>query len=171
METRRQPAGRLRPPGRCGTSTGNSKVFTPRRSRITHGWKTGTPGSVPRLRIDQVMWFNWFFLVPVSIANVVVIAILVKIMQLLRKRGAKVEFHDPFCPTIRDDGETRLVHATDWNRLDISDPMTGRLLTARGVTVGPGRERPAERVTRSQSSNGVSSELIKQIWSGRIWAL
>jgi hypothetical protein len=28
-------------------------------------------------------------------------------------------------------GRTLLVHATDWNRLDISDPRTGKLLTAR----------------------------------------
>jgi len=39
--------------------------------------------TVPRLRIDQVMWFNWFRLVPLSIANVLVIATVVKIMQLL----------------------------------------------------------------------------------------
>ncbi len=39
--------------------------------------------TVPRLRIDQVMWFNWFRLVPLSIANVIVIATLVKIMQLI----------------------------------------------------------------------------------------
>lgn len=39
--------------------------------------------TVPRMRIDQVMWFNWFFLVPVSIANLLVVAVLVKLMQLL----------------------------------------------------------------------------------------
>ncbi len=32
------------------------------------------------------------------------------------------------------DGRTLLVHATGWNRLDISDPATGELLTPRGPT-------------------------------------
>ncbi|WP_165069702.1 hypothetical protein [Paludisphaera rhizosphaerae] len=32
------------------------------------------------------------------------------------------------------DGEPRLVHATDWNRLDVSDPRDGRLLTERAPT-------------------------------------
>jgi hypothetical protein len=36
------------------------------------------------------------------------------------------------------DGALRLVHGTDWNRLDVSDPRTGRLLTGRSL--GPPRE-------------------------------
>lgn len=32
------------------------------------------------------------------------------------------------------EGRTLLVHATDWNRLDISEPRSGRLLTSRGPT-------------------------------------
>jgi hypothetical protein len=32
------------------------------------------------------------------------------------------------------DGRTVLVHGTDWNRLDVSDPRTGELLTARAHT-------------------------------------
>ena len=32
-------------------------------------------------------------------------------------------------------GRTLLVHGTDWNRLDVSDPGTGALLTERGPTV------------------------------------
>src|SRR5690606_16178478 len=39
--------------------------------------------TVPRLRIDQVMGFNWFFLVPISILNVVLTALLVKVFQEL----------------------------------------------------------------------------------------
>ncbi|MGB1286561.1 MAG: complex I subunit 1/NuoH family protein, partial [Aggregatilineales bacterium] len=39
--------------------------------------------TVPRLRIDQVMAFNWFFLVPVSILNVLITAFLLKFMQWL----------------------------------------------------------------------------------------
>lgn len=37
--------------------------------------------TVPRLRIDQVMNFNWFFLVPVSILNLLVTALLVMVMK------------------------------------------------------------------------------------------
>jgi NADH-quinone oxidoreductase subunit H len=39
--------------------------------------------TVPRMRIDQVMNFNWFFLVPVSIVNVLLTAFLVKILQVV----------------------------------------------------------------------------------------
>ena len=38
--------------------------------------------TVPRLRIDQVMAFNWKFLVPISIINVIVMSFLLKILQL-----------------------------------------------------------------------------------------
>lgn len=38
--------------------------------------------TTPRLRIDQVMSFNWFFLVPVSIINVLLTALLLKVMQV-----------------------------------------------------------------------------------------
>lgn len=37
--------------------------------------------TVPRLRIDQIMAFNWKFLVPLSIANVVVLSAVLKVMQ------------------------------------------------------------------------------------------
>jgi NADH-quinone oxidoreductase subunit H len=37
--------------------------------------------TVPRLRIDQVMRFNWFFLVPVSIVNVILTSLFLKVMQ------------------------------------------------------------------------------------------
>jgi hypothetical protein len=37
--------------------------------------------TVPRLRIDQVMSFNWFFLVPLSIVNVLLTALILKVMQ------------------------------------------------------------------------------------------
>lgn len=39
--------------------------------------------TVPRLRIDQVMGFNWFFLVPLSIVNVLLTALLLKVMQVV----------------------------------------------------------------------------------------
>jgi NADH-quinone oxidoreductase subunit H len=38
--------------------------------------------TVPRMRIDQVMRFNWFFLVPVSILNVILTALVLKLLQV-----------------------------------------------------------------------------------------
>jgi NADH-quinone oxidoreductase subunit H len=38
--------------------------------------------TVPRVRIDQMMAFNWKFLVPVSIVNVLVMALLIKLVQI-----------------------------------------------------------------------------------------
>ena len=38
--------------------------------------------TVPRIRIDQMMSFNWKFLVPLSIVNLVVVAALLKLCQL-----------------------------------------------------------------------------------------
>lgn len=37
--------------------------------------------TVPRLRIDQIMDFNWKFLVPLSIGNVILVSFLLKFMQ------------------------------------------------------------------------------------------
>jgi len=39
--------------------------------------------TVPRLRIDQIMAFNWKFLVPLSIANLILISLALKVMQEL----------------------------------------------------------------------------------------
>ncbi|MDZ4671313.1 MAG: NADH-quinone oxidoreductase subunit NuoH [Phototrophicales bacterium] len=39
--------------------------------------------AIPRVRIDQLMNFNWKFLVPVSIVNVVMMAFLLKVVQAL----------------------------------------------------------------------------------------
>ena len=47
---------------------------------LTTLWLRNT---VPRLRIDQIMAFNWKFLVPLSIANIVLISLALKIMQEL----------------------------------------------------------------------------------------
>ena len=47
---------------------------------LTTLWLRNT---VPRLRIDQIMAFNWKFLVPLSIANVVFLSLALKVMQEL----------------------------------------------------------------------------------------
>ena len=47
---------------------------------LTTLWLRNT---VPRLRIDQIMAFNWKFLVPLSIANLVVISFVLKALQEL----------------------------------------------------------------------------------------
>lgn len=39
--------------------------------------------TIPRLRVDQMMAFNWKFLVPVSIINLLVMALLIKLVQEL----------------------------------------------------------------------------------------
>jgi hypothetical protein len=39
--------------------------------------------TVPRVRIDQMMGFNWKFLVPVAIINVIVIAFLLQVTKAL----------------------------------------------------------------------------------------
>ena len=43
---------------------------------------------------------------------------------------------------IRLDGQLLLVHATAWNRVDLSDPATGVTLTAREFHMGEGQRRP-----------------------------
>ncbi|MXX83720.1 MAG: NADH-quinone oxidoreductase subunit NuoH [Chloroflexi bacterium] len=47
---------------------------------LTTLWLRNT---VPRLRIDQIMAFNWKFLVPLSIANIVLISLALKLLQEL----------------------------------------------------------------------------------------
>ena len=47
---------------------------------LTTLWLRNT---VPRLRIDQIMAFNWKFLVPLSIANIVLLSLALKVLQEL----------------------------------------------------------------------------------------
>ena len=47
---------------------------------LTTLWLRNT---VPRLRIDQIMAFNWKFLVPLSIVNVIAVSAVLKVMQEL----------------------------------------------------------------------------------------
>jgi hypothetical protein len=45
---------------------------------LTTLWLRNT---VPRLRIDQIMAFNWKFLVPLSIANLIFVSAALKVLQ------------------------------------------------------------------------------------------
>ena len=38
-------------------------------------------GTLPRLRLDQLLAFNWKFLVPLSLVNIIVVAILAKLLE------------------------------------------------------------------------------------------
>jgi NADH-quinone oxidoreductase subunit H len=44
-------------------------------------------GTLPRLRIDQLLDFNWKFMVPLALINIIVVAIVAK---LLRDAGASI---------------------------------------------------------------------------------
>ncbi len=50
--------------------------------------------TVPRVRIDQLMAFNWKFLVPLSIANVIVVAFLIQVVRALGLAPAPDQVHD-----------------------------------------------------------------------------
>jgi hypothetical protein len=52
----------------------------------------------------------------------------------LDRGGYHVQHYSFAIAFLETDGQPVLVHATDWNRLDLSDPATGRLLTERGPT-------------------------------------
>jgi NADH-quinone oxidoreductase subunit H len=45
-------------------------------------------GTLPRIRIDQMLAFNWKLLVPVSLANIIVVAIVAKVLQELGASNA-----------------------------------------------------------------------------------
>ena len=45
-------------------------------------------GTLPRIRIDQMLAFNWKLLVPVSLANIIVVAIVAKVLQELDASNA-----------------------------------------------------------------------------------
>lgn len=67
------------------------------------------------------------------------------------------------------DGRLLLVHATEWNRLDVSDPRTGELLTARTIDTAPGQKRPEHHLDYFHSDLLVSPEGTRVIDNGWIW--
>lgn len=75
---------------------------------------------------------------------------LAKVIDLATGRVAmelnRGDYHEEQCifsaAFFEHEGRTLLVHATAWNRLDISDPRTGELLTARGPVVWQDKAQP-----------------------------
>ena len=71
---------------------------------------------------------------------------------------------------IEYDGRSVLIHRTDWNRLDISDPETGRLLTGRGPTsYTSGEERPPHYLDYFHGGLHVSPSGTKVLDDGWVW--
>jgi hypothetical protein len=67
-------------------------------------------------------------------------------------------------------GHTILVHRTDWNRLDISDPATGKLLTARGPTsYRQGEQQPEHYLDFFHGALHVSPGSKRILDDGWVW--
>jgi hypothetical protein len=70
---------------------------------------------------------------------------------------------------------TLIVHTTDWNRLDISDPANGSLLTARGPTsYGQGEPRPAHYLDYFHCGLLVSPDqewIVDNGWAWHPWGV
>lgn len=86
-------------------------------------------------------------------------------------RGAYQVQHCEFSVAFaRDGGRTLIVHATDWNRLDVSDPSTGETLTARGPTsYREGEPRPANYLDYCHSGLTVSPDGRWLVDDGWVW--
>jgi hypothetical protein len=69
------------------------------------------------------------------------------------------------------DGQLRLVHGTDWNRLDVSDPRTGTLLTDRSPTsYCRGEERPEHYLDYFHGGLAVSPGEEWVVDNGWVWS-
>lgn len=67
-------------------------------------------------------------------------------------------------------GREVVVHRTAWNRLDVSDPASARLLTARGPTsYGLGEARPAHYLDYSHGGLHLSPDGRRLLDDGWIW--
>jgi hypothetical protein len=64
---------------------------------------------------------------------------------------------------------TLLVHATEWNRLDVSDPRTGELLTARPSPRYQDKQRPAHYLDYFHCSLAVSPNAKWITSNGWVW--
>lgn len=100
------------------------------------------------------------------------------------QRGDYHPEHCPFpCAFAEVGGRTLLVHATDWNRLNVSDPRTGELLTARVLVEASADGRPEHdldyfhgRLTVSPTGEHVADDGwvwhpvgVVSTWSLRRW--
>jgi hypothetical protein len=67
-------------------------------------------------------------------------------------------------------GRTFAIHRTDWNRLDISDPATGELLSARGPTrYAAGEPRPEHYLDYFHGALLVSPSSTRVLDDGWVW--
>lgn len=90
-------------------------------------------------------------------------------MELDRQDGC-VEHHDFAVGFVRDEGRVRIVHATDWNRLDVSDAETGALRTARGPTsYVEGEARPAHYLDYFHGGISISPDGRWLVDDGWVW--
>lgn len=86
-------------------------------------------------------------------------------------RGSYHPEQTPF-PAVffQSDDRILLVHGTDWNRLDISDPQTGQLLTDRNPTsYGRGEPRPEHYLDYFHGLPVISPDVEWIIENGWIW--
>ena len=67
-------------------------------------------------------------------------------------------------------GRSLLVHATDWNRLDISDPYTGELLTPRVSPRYEDKKRPAHYLDYFHAGLAISPDAHWITSNGWVWA-
>ncbi|HWB12041.1 MAG TPA: hypothetical protein VG826_22640 [Pirellulales bacterium] len=67
-------------------------------------------------------------------------------------------------------GRTVAIHRTDWNRLDVSDPLTGTLLTDRNPTSwGPGEDRPIHDLDYFHGAIQISPNSVRIVDDGWVW--
>ncbi len=83
-------------------------------------------------------------------------------------------YHEDVCvfpvAFVPHQGRMLLIHATDWNRLDISDPATGALLTARGPTsYTRGEVRPEHYLDYFHCGLSVSPDQRWIVDNGWVW--
>lgn len=67
------------------------------------------------------------------------------------------------------DGRLLLVHGTEWNRLDVSDPLTGEILTARTFVIPEGAKYPEHGLDYFHCSLSVSPNHEWIVDNGWVW--
>jgi hypothetical protein len=92
----------------------------------------------------------------------------------VKMRLTRDDYHNEHCPFpiafCEDSGRLLLIHETEWNRLDISDPRTGELLTARQPTsYQQGEQRPEHYLDYFHGSLAVSPGGLWVADNGWVW--